>query len=431
MSNPIEFTDELSETAIEDIEMGVDNNPNQAPTQPAAPPAKGQHKLANTFLCLSPDLEFNTLKAQILQKINEKLAPVIIKYEDYLIEWTIPCIQTSSMSSSSPADYKFLINHALKQKSPSTNLVIKAIQQPSKKRGEDSDSDENDSADGNGEDSNASDSDNECSKKKSKKQKKGKTFVETPLNKATNEKIQNLQNCWMCSKPGCSGDHCFIHPEHPEHFPLGHEHLLVWAAAWDKDPNLTDLDTPPNHHKFNTIPGQKNGTVSPLLSQCLAERNQPTLGLVQPGPVINFNILPEFLNAFRPATQVANIRRTTMDDAQPLVTQDLTLLIPPGAQHGAELTLNEFCAEYSLTDGVRAKLHKNGYTGTEMISFIIIPELKEMGFKHGEIAAMKVTIMHWCKYITLLSLFVLVSSHCAQAVPRHVALSIPSPVPSF
>ncbi|KIK96938.1 hypothetical protein PAXRUDRAFT_32073 [Paxillus rubicundulus Ve08.2h10] len=161
--------------------------------------AKAQCKSSNTFLCLSPDREFDTLKAQILQKIDEKLNPGMLTYDDYMIEWTIPRIQPSAMSLSSPADYN----------------------------------NEDDSRDGIGgpEDSNTSDSDCEHvkKKKKSKKHKKGKGVIE---NIAINEKIQNLQNCWMCSKPGCSSDHCFVHPEHPDHFSLGHEHLSVWAAAW-------------------------------------------------------------------------------------------------------------------------------------------------------------------------------------------------------
>ncbi|KAF9243088.1 hypothetical protein BU15DRAFT_72287 [Melanogaster broomeanus] len=353
-----------------------------------------QRKSVNTFLSLSSDVDFDTLKAQVLQKICEKLAPKTLAYENYSIEWTIPRIQTAAMSLSSSADYKFLIDHALKQKNPSANVVItshmcsKKSKQTKCSKGNPSDDGGHDSADGDSEKSDGSDSDNQPVKKKSKErgklavvhttklmgclQKRAKGFVETPLNKNINAKIQNLQNRWMCSKPGCSSDHCFVHPEHPEHFPLGHEHLSVWAAAWNKDPTLADLDTPPNHHKFNTLPSKNNAAVSPLLSRRLAERNQVTSGPTS--PVINFNIPPELFNSFRPATQAADVRGPTMDNAHPPVTQDQMLLLPPGAQHGAELTLDEFCAKYTLSDG-----------------------LKEMGFKHGEIAAMKAAVKRWSK----------------------------------
>jgi len=63
-------------------------------------------------------------------------------------------------------------------------------------------------------------------------QKKPKSMIKTVLNVKINSKIQLLQNRWMCSKVGCSSDHCFVHLEHSDHFPLGHEHFAVWAAAW-------------------------------------------------------------------------------------------------------------------------------------------------------------------------------------------------------
>jgi len=41
------------------------------------------------------------------------------------------------------------------------------------------------------------------------------------------------------------------------------------------------------------------------------------------------------------------------------------------------------------------RLHENGYTSVETLTFIVVPELQEMGFKFGEIAAMKVVMRHW------------------------------------
>jgi hypothetical protein len=38
---------------------------------------------------------------------------------------------------------------------------------------------------------------------------------------------------------------------------------------------------------------------------------------------------------------------------------------------------------------------ENGYTGTRTIRYIIVSELKEMGFKNGEIAAMKDAVARW------------------------------------
>ncbi|KAG2065185.1 hypothetical protein BDR04DRAFT_1122038 [Suillus decipiens] len=44
---------------------------------------------------------------------------------------------------------------------------------------------------------------------------------------------------------------------------------------------------------------------------------------------------------------------------------------------------------------IHAKLTENGYTGTRTIRYIVMSELKEMGFKNGEIVAMKDAVVQW------------------------------------
>ena len=51
--------------------------------------------------------------------------------------------------------------------------------------------------------------------------------------------------------------------------------------------------------------------------------------------------------------------------------------------------------EYALSDVVYHKLNENGYTGSNTISYIWVAELKGMGFKHSEIAAMKDAVQQW------------------------------------
>ncbi|KAG1719693.1 hypothetical protein EDB19DRAFT_1647862 [Suillus lakei] len=194
----------------------------------------------------------------------------------------------------------------------------------------------------------------------------------------------------MCSKAGCSSEHCFVHPEHSEHFSLGHNHFAVWAAAWNKDENLADLETPPNHHKFNMAPGHKTADISPLLQHQLADRNQPTNNA---SPVINFNISPELLAVFHPAPAQAAIEH----GVPPPAVHDPQSLVQSGMQHGPNLTLDAFCTMYGLSQDIRTKLHDNGYTGSDTLTFIIVPELKEMGFKYGEIAALKAAMRQWCQ----------------------------------
>jgi len=74
---------------------------------------------------------------------------------------------------------------------------------------------------------------------------------------------------------------------------------------------------------------------------------------------------------------------------------DPDLLLPGSAAPVPCLTLQQFCSKYSLSDAVYQKLDENGYTGSNTISYIRVSELKEMGFKHGEIAAMKDAVRQW------------------------------------
>ncbi|KAL4062389.1 hypothetical protein V8B97DRAFT_1877926, partial [Scleroderma yunnanense] len=71
------------------------------------------------------------------------------------------------------------------------------------------------------------------------------------------------------------------------------------------------------------------------------------------------------------------------------------LLLSASATLGSPLSLNEFCTAYSLSDTICQKLDENSYTGSNMISYICISKLKDMGLKYGEIAAMKNALRQW------------------------------------
>ncbi|KAG1908398.1 uncharacterized protein F5891DRAFT_1179916 [Suillus fuscotomentosus] len=143
----------------------------------------------------SSDIEYDTLKVQILVKISENLKPKVIAFENYTIAWTIPQTQVSSIPLSSAADYQFLLELAVKKKTPSVNLIIethsmkhKKASKKSKKANEDTENDHKDaSQDGGSENSESEDDDQP--KKKVKSGKKSKSIIETPLNLKINAKI--------------------------------------------------------------------------------------------------------------------------------------------------------------------------------------------------------------------------------------------------
>jgi hypothetical protein len=148
------------------------------------------------------------------------------------------------------------------------------------------------------------------------------------------------------------------------------------------------MESPPNHHKFNMIPGHQLNELSPLLQHRLANHNQSTASN-SAAPVFNFNIPPELLNVFR----LTNVQPT--EEHAPPTMQEQHYLLQPGSCHGPDLSLDGFCALYNLSDGIQTRLHENGYTSAETLTFIVVPELQEMGFKFGEIAAMKAAMKHW------------------------------------
>ncbi|KAG1849285.1 hypothetical protein DFJ58DRAFT_729577 [Suillus subalutaceus] len=182
-----------------------------------------------------------------------------------------------------------------------------------------------------------------------KKKKKGKkTPDELPLNIEVAAHVKTLRNQWVYNK---------------EHFPLSHNHFQIWAAAMMKNPPLMTVNQPPNHCALD------------------ADRDKNTSST----STINFNIPPELLGFLCPPAS-KNAANTI---ALPHGDQELMPLLPPMMQPGLDLMLIDFYTKFSLANAILTKLHNNGYIGTCTIKYIVVSELKEMGFMNSEIAAMK------------------------------------------
>ena len=85
-----------------------------------------QQKPSNTFLQLKSDLEWDTIKSQLLEKISQALCPKTISYTKYDITWVVPHYQSSHMQLQTEDDYKFLLAHALEPKEPAVSVKIEA-----------------------------------------------------------------------------------------------------------------------------------------------------------------------------------------------------------------------------------------------------------------------------------------------------------------
>ena len=90
----------------------------------AKPKAKQDPK--SDFLQLDKDEGWDTVKAQVMVKIDLILKPPTIAYDDYNIMFTIPRYSPHPMPLDSDEKYAYLVEHALKAKSPSVKIIIEA-----------------------------------------------------------------------------------------------------------------------------------------------------------------------------------------------------------------------------------------------------------------------------------------------------------------
>ena len=87
----------------------------------------------NTFLQLESTEPWDTVKAQLLVKVDTTLKPETIAFEDYTFSFTVPRYHTKPTDLSDDGEtYKFMIERALKAKDPSVTLIVEP-KPPSKK----------------------------------------------------------------------------------------------------------------------------------------------------------------------------------------------------------------------------------------------------------------------------------------------------------
>jgi hypothetical protein len=100
-------------------------------------------------------------------------------------------------------------------------------------------------------------------------------------------------------------------------------------------------------------------------------------------PVFHLNVGSELVNMLRPAGPAA----------APMALSSSLL----HASHcpGNNMSINDFCELYNLGGAVLGKFTENKFTRARMLRFVHIEELKEMGFKIGDIAGMKDVVETW------------------------------------
>jgi hypothetical protein len=85
---------------------------------------------------------------------------------------------------------------------------------------------------------------------------------------------------------------------------------------------------------------------------------------------------------------------------QPLAVPSLApapslMLLPASQDVGPSLTLEDFCNQFNLPQTICTQLQEEGFTGSHPLQYVAISDLKEMGFKFGEIASLKDAVARW------------------------------------
>lgn len=110
-------------------------------------------------------------------------------------------------------------------------------------------------------------------------------------------------------------------------------------------------------------------------------------------PVFNHTIGNDNVDMFRPARpQSPHPAAVPALAPAPNLSYDLQCptLLPRSRLPGEDMSLTHFCAKFDLVETIVEKLHENMYKTARALRFITIVELKEMGFKFGEIASCRV-----------------------------------------
>jgi hypothetical protein len=109
-----------------------------------------------------------------------------------------------------------------------------------------------------------------------------------------------------------------------------------------------------------------------------------------PAPHVINVVLPNNAYGYQPPPPIAPL-------AQPHVYP--TSLILPTYIEGPEMDIEKFCLVYNLPSSIQAHFHESAITGTHAFAEINSADLKEMGFKLGEIIDLKRAIGNWVSHM--------------------------------
>lgn len=126
---------------------------------------------------------------------------------------------------------------------------------------------------------------------------------------------------------------------------------------------------------------------SPILQarlNAMAKAKEPS------APIINV-VLPN--NPFGIYQHAPNGPNPALAPAHPIAPASRHLI--SAINQGAKIDLATFCSVYALPDSIHNRLRENAISGTHAFAHLTSEDLKEMGFKLGEIINLNQAIREW------------------------------------
>ncbi|KAG7093845.1 hypothetical protein E1B28_007484 [Marasmius oreades] len=169
-------------------------------------------------------------------------------------------------------------------------------------------------------------------------------------------------------------------------------HMSISGPALSYEPlkGTTNVKTPPNYEKFD---GFVNPDLIPqpsLIQQRKFAQAQARKQVeAAPPPIIIHNHLP---NLHHPGTAIS--------DAQPVhAASTINGLLLPSVAHlsGQPLMISQFCEMFSLHENVSLHLQEHSFASVGALRQVTMADMKEMGFKFGEIAEIQEALKQWVK----------------------------------
>jgi hypothetical protein len=144
------------------------------------------------------------------------------------------------------------------------------------------------------------------------------------------------------------------------------------------------MEKPPNINLFDAVSTHMVASKLPLLQAHLNAMAKEKAPLPPPAPIVNV-VLPN--DMFNPYQQHGL--------GPPLPALLITGLIPPSYKPGPKMDMAQFCSIFALSDDIYCHMDENKYSGTQAFAHMESGELRELGFKPGEIVDLKEAVKEW------------------------------------